>query len=129
MSHTIPSTGAATPEQMHEAHRWWIEAAKAAKINMKGFKPNAPLAKRKAWAARAGLEIATMLSRYSTKLQRSTESQIRQNVEYAARKGMYLPPEYIRVDEAQKGSPPASRRPQSRHADPRGTSCPGPAGV
>ena len=49
------------------------------------------------------MEIAAVLSRFSSKLQHSTHAQVQHTVEYAARHKMYVPPEYICVDEAEKG--------------------------
>ena len=49
------------------------------------------------------MEIAVVLSRFSSKLQHNTHAQVQHNVEYAARNKMYVPPEYICVDEAEKG--------------------------
>jgi DNA invertase Pin-like site-specific DNA recombinase len=97
------SLGGASEELARKAHGWWIEAAKKAGINLTGFDPNAPLAERIAWAIQAGLDIAVVLSRFSSKFQHSTDAQVQYNVEYGAWHGLYTPPEFICVDEAEKG--------------------------
>jgi site-specific DNA recombinase len=97
------SVGGADEELARAAHQWWIETAKKARIDLTGFDPAAPLAERIAWASQAGLEIAAALSRFSSKLQHSTQAQVQHAVEYAAFHKMYTPPEYISVDEAEKG--------------------------
>jgi DNA invertase Pin-like site-specific DNA recombinase len=95
--------GGASDELALKAHQWWLNVAKTAGIDLTGFDHNAPLAERIAWALQAGMEIAAVLSRYSSKLQHSTDAQIQYNVEYAARHRLYTPPEFLCVDEAQKG--------------------------
>jgi DNA invertase Pin-like site-specific DNA recombinase len=95
--------GGADEELAVTAHQWWVETAMKAGIDLTGFDPQAPLAERIAWAIQAGLEIAAVLSRFSSKLQHSTRAQVQCNVEYAGHHKMYVPPEFICVDEAQKG--------------------------
>ena len=97
------SVGGADEELARDAHKWWIDAAQKANIDLTGFNPDAPLAERIAWAIELGLEIAAVLARYSTKLQHSTAAQVQFNVEFAATHKIYAPPEYISVDEAAKG--------------------------
>ena len=74
------------------AHEWWIDAARKAGIDLSGFDPAAPLAERIAWAIQAGLEIAAVLSRFSSKLQHSTTAQVQHNVEYAGKAQACTPP-------------------------------------
>jgi DNA invertase Pin-like site-specific DNA recombinase len=97
------TVGGADEELAATAHQWWIETAKKAGIDLTGFDPQAPLAERIAWAIQAGLEIAVVLSRFSSKLQHSTRAQVQHTVEYAGHHKMYVPPEFICVDEAEKG--------------------------
>lgn len=95
--------GGANDQLASMAHQWWIAMAARAGIDLTGFDPRAPLAERIAWAIQAGLEIAVVLSRFSFKLQHSTEAQVQHNMEYAGGHMMYVPPEFICVDEAKKG--------------------------
>lgn len=97
------SAGGADDELARSAEQWWIEAAKKAGIDMTGFDPAAPLAERIAWAIQAGLDIGAILSRFSSKLQHSTAAQVQHTIEYAGCHKLYVPPEFICVDEAQKG--------------------------
>jgi len=76
----------------------------AAGIDLSGFDPDAPLIDRLSWAREMGLDIGGCYSRYSTKLQHSTYDQVRASVMYGARHKIYIPPEYVCVDEAVKGS-------------------------
>jgi hypothetical protein len=99
----LPAAGAATEEVASKSHQWWIDAAAKAGIDLTGFDPAAPLLARIAWAEQASLDIATVLSRYSSKIQHSTEAQVQHNVEYAAWHRFYPPPEFVCVDEAVKG--------------------------
>src|SRR5262245_56237583 len=100
---TLPSEGAAGEGLQRQAHLTWVEAAGKAGVDLRGFRPDAPLAERLAWARGQGLEIAAVLSRFSTKLQHSTQTQVQENVEFAAWHRMYPPPEYVCVDEAVSG--------------------------
>jgi hypothetical protein len=97
------AAGGADDELAREAAQWWIAAAQKAAINLSGFDPDASLAERIAWAVEAGLEIAVILSRFSSKLQHSTRAEVEHTIEYAGLHKMYVPHEFICVDEAQKG--------------------------
>lgn len=97
------ATGGADEELGREATQWWIDASQKAGINLTGFDPGAPLAERIAWAVEAGLDIAVILSRFSSKLQHSTRAQVQHTIEYAGLHKMYVPPEFLCVDEAEKG--------------------------
>ena len=99
----IPPQGAANPKLMADAHRMWFEAAAKCGVDMTGFDLAAPFGSRIAWALQRGLEIGLVYTRYSTKLQGSTEDQVRACVTYAATHGIYVPPECLCVDEATKG--------------------------
>ena len=81
----------------------WAEAAAAAGVSMEGFDPDVDHQRLVAWAVARGLIIGALYSRYSTKMQQSTEDQIRECVIWAARHGMFIPPKFISVDEAVKG--------------------------
>jgi DNA invertase Pin-like site-specific DNA recombinase len=100
---TFPSQGSAGDDLSRQAHQWWLEAAAKSGIELTGFDPDAPLAQRVAWALQAGLLIAAVYCRYSSKNQHSTHDQVRANVTYAGQHGMYVPPEFLCVDEAVKG--------------------------
>jgi site-specific DNA recombinase len=99
----LPTAGVASPAVSRQAHAEWLDAARQAGVDLTGFDPDAPLPRRLALAKAAGLVIATIYTRFSTKGQHSTADQIRACVLHAARNGMYTPPELICVDEAAKG--------------------------
>lgn len=99
----IPNVGAANPEVMQLVAEKWMAAAKAMGVNLIGFDPQAPLADRVAWALSQGLQIGCILARFSSKLQHSTTAQAIECAEYAAKHGIYVPPEYLCVDEAKSG--------------------------
>src|ERR1700687_2672023 len=44
------SVGGADEELARDAHKWWIDAAQKANVDLSGFNPEAPLAERIAWA-------------------------------------------------------------------------------
>jgi hypothetical protein len=85
------------------AHEAWAEAAARAGIDLSGFDPESSLVARLAWAAAKGLEVGAALSRYSSKLQHSTAAQVEACVRFAAAHRIYIPPEYVCVDEAVTG--------------------------
>ena len=95
--------GAVDEALTRKAHQWWQEAAALCRPDLSGFDRAADFDDRVAWAATCGLEIGTVYSRFSTKLQHSTDDQVRECVQWAARNGIYVPPELISVDEGVKG--------------------------
>jgi DNA invertase Pin-like site-specific DNA recombinase len=99
----LPIPGAASVDLRRAAHQDWIEAAGKAGLDLSGFDPNAPLDQRVSWALQAGLVIACVYVRFSSKQQHSTADQVRVNVLFAASNRMYVPPELLCVDEAEKG--------------------------
>src|SRR5829696_2105979 len=99
----LPSSGAASEELCRHTCRWWVEAAGPAGIDLAGFDPEAPLGQRLAWARAAGLQVGAVYSRFSSKLQHSTDDQVRADVTWAAQHRVYTPPEFVSVDEAVKG--------------------------
>lgn len=103
MVNGIPIEGSVSVEIAENMHRWWTESATAAGVDLTGFDPQAPLASRIAWARQRNLLIGGALARFSTKLQHSTDAQLQQNVEWGARNGCYVVPEYTCVDEATSG--------------------------
>ncbi|REJ88284.1 MAG: recombinase [Planctomycetota bacterium] len=108
MSTDLSNAGGADNELARNVHEWWQEAAEKAevddkKLDLSGFDPDASLDERIAWALVQGLDIGTVYSRYSSKRQHSTADQVRTCVQHAAGKGIYCPPEYVCVDEAQRG--------------------------
>ena len=103
MTMKLPPAGAAKPELMAEAHQEWIEEARKNGIDLSTFDPTASLEERIAWAMSVGLEIVCCLSRFSSKLQHSTGDQVLANAKFAAAHKMYLPPEFISVDEGVSG--------------------------
>jgi DNA invertase Pin-like site-specific DNA recombinase len=103
MTTGLPSDGSASPEQQASASRWWTETASKCGVDLSSFDASAVLAVRLAWAAAAGLAIGTVCTRFSTKFQDSTEDQIRACVDWAAKNQIFIPPEFLCVDEAVKG--------------------------
>jgi DNA invertase Pin-like site-specific DNA recombinase len=95
--------GAADAEVRELAHREWLEAARRGGLELAKFDPDAKLEERIAWALGAGLVVAVLYARFSTKHQNSTADQVRACVVYAASHGMYVPPELICADEGVKG--------------------------
>ena len=103
MTFQLSEAGGANHELALDVHVWWQAAAKNAGIDLSSFNPNAPLDSRIAWALERGLEIGTVYSRFSSKRQHSTADQVRTSVQHAAAKGIYCPPEFVCIDEAQRG--------------------------
>ncbi|TWU40059.1 hypothetical protein Q31b_34030 [Novipirellula aureliae] len=103
MNHEIRSMGAANQELTRRAHQWWAEMAAIHNIDLVGFDPESTSETRIAWAISNGFEIGTIYSRFSTKLQNSTDDQVRECIQWAAKNSIYVPPELISVDEAAKG--------------------------
>ncbi len=103
MSFQLPDEGAASAELARQTHAWWLAAAEKAEIDVAGFDPDAPLNERIAWALGQGLEIGAVYSRFSSKRQHGNGDQVRTCVEHAASKGIYCPPEFVSMDEAQRG--------------------------
>jgi DNA invertase Pin-like site-specific DNA recombinase len=99
----LPTAGAASLEIAKLVQETWLREAAKSGINLDGFDPSSSLADRIAWARGKELAIGSALSRFSSKLQHSTAAQISDCVLYAARHGIYLPPEYVCVDEAVSG--------------------------
>lgn len=103
MNSNIPSIGAANEKLTRDADKWWSEMAAVQNFDLTGFNPEATLETRIAWASAKGYEIGTIYSRFSTKLQHSTDDQVRENIQWAAKNRIYVPPELISVDEGVKG--------------------------
>lgn len=77
---------------------WWQDAARLANVDVSGLDPAAPITQRVVWAESKGLSIGGVLARQSTKMQHSIDDQVRECVQDAARKKIYVPPEYICTD-------------------------------
>ena len=103
MNSKIPNEGAANVEITQKTIDWWSEMAAIQGTDLTKFDPNASLEQRVTWALSIGLMIGAIYSRYSTKMQKSTEAQVLENVQWAAKNGIYVPPEYVSVDEGVKG--------------------------
>lgn len=103
MNSLLPSAGSASAEVMAMAHDHWREAAHRHDVDLEGFDVHASLVDRLAWAQSRHLQFAALLRRHSTREQRSTMVQIMACLDYAASHGMYVPPEYICVDEGESG--------------------------
>lgn len=103
MLNCIPDAGAASAECQSLIRDVWFEEATRHGVDLTQFNPHAPLSDRLSWAAGERLEIGGILSRFSTKLQHSTDAQVHDNLVYAAGHKIYVPPEFACVDEAQSG--------------------------
>lgn len=99
----LPAAGAAGSELAAEVRDVWLAEAIRAGLDVGDYDPAAPLGDRLAWAARRGLTVATVLSRYSSSGQRSTTDQVRECTAFAAANGLFVPPEYVCVDEGTTG--------------------------
>lgn len=103
MDALLPAAGGVSPELARHTHDYWAAAAAKSGIDMANFAPNTPLHARLAWAQVRGLDVATILARFSTRMQHSTTSQVEENLAYAAAHKFYVPPEFVCVDEAISG--------------------------
>ncbi|MCD0462484.1 recombinase family protein [Roseiconus lacunae] len=103
MHHQISEDGGVSAELARNALDHWMTAA-AAGINLDGLDPTASHEDLVKWARSRGLDIGSIYSRFSTKMQQSTEDQIRENLYWAARNNIFVPPRFISVDEGAKGS-------------------------
>ncbi len=103
MDMDLPTEGGAGEELARKAADSWIEAATRGEVDLTGFQLGSPLIERLAWARGRGLEIGGSYSRYSTKMQDSTWTQVNGCVKYAGLNRIYLPPEMLSTDESVKG--------------------------
>jgi site-specific DNA recombinase len=103
MQNDIPEAGSANADLQALIDSVWIEATLNRQLDLTGFDPSTPLSERLAWALAHKFEIGGILSRFSSKLQHSTEAQVRDSVQYAASHSIYVPPEFVCVDEAVSG--------------------------
>lgn len=104
MKYELSTSGSINEELARDAADWWLAAALDKNPKLAGFDHTQSLEKRIAWALKKGFEVATIYSRYSTKLQNSTADQVRECIVWAAKNGIYAPPEFICIDEGVKGS-------------------------
>ncbi len=95
--------GGASEELAKKAVDSWIEAAARGEIDLTDFQAEAPLADRFAWARGLGLGIGGGYSRFSTKMQDSTWTQVKSCVTFGGLNRIYVPPEMLCVDESVKG--------------------------
>lgn len=103
MSLPLSEDGAASMELAADVSKWWEDAAERARIDLTNFNPQAQLEQRIAWAQAQRLLIGTAYSRFSSKRQHSTSDQIRTCVQHATSVDIYCPPEFVCVDEGQRG--------------------------
>ncbi|NLF71023.1 MAG: recombinase family protein [Candidatus Anammoximicrobium sp.] len=103
MNALLPTAGSASPDLVQLVQQTWSEIAARAGIDVMGFDPAASLVDRLAWAQSKGLDIGAVLSRFSSKLQHSTTAQVLDCVSFAANHGIYVPPEFVCVDEGVSG--------------------------
>jgi site-specific DNA recombinase len=103
MLQKLPSEGAASPEVMMQAETAWLAAAENGGLLSQGFDLRASLADRIAWMRLHGYSIGVACARYSHTLSRSTVDQVVEIMIFTARKKVYVPPEFVCVDEAVTG--------------------------
>lgn len=90
--------GSISRELADQAHAWWLEAMGASQMDLSGFDASASFNERIAWAKGHGFKLTGILARQSTKMQHSIDSQVRENVVFAAQKKLYPAPEFICAD-------------------------------
>lgn len=103
MNFNLPGMCAANEKLILNAIKWWSETAAEHNINLAGFDSNACLEERLAWANKLGFAIGTIYSRCYLKVQQSKEDQVREVIQWAAKDRIYIPPEFICVDESAEG--------------------------
>ena len=104
MHHEPHEDGAVSSELARKALNHWATAAAIAGVDLEGFDPEATHDEQVAWARSKGLIIGADYARYSTKMQQSTEDQIRETMYWAAKNKIFVPPKFISIDEGVKGS-------------------------
>lgn len=100
--HSITNLGIANEQLRNKADDWW-HASAALDSTLRSRNLNGNLESRIESARHRGWQVGTVYSRFSTKLQHSTDDQVRECVQWAGRNGIYVPPELISVDEGVKG--------------------------
>lgn len=100
---TLSQNGALRQELVPLITNTWLEYAAVADIDLKNFPRTGTLQERVVWARGRGLSIGTILTRYSTKDQDSTEAQAAECLKAAVEKNIYVPPEYVCADEGVSG--------------------------
>ena len=99
MNTELPVAGSASAELVQMAHDIFVEAAVKSGIDLSGFDSAASLQDRVAWAQAHDFGIGTILDRYSQKLQLSTTVQVKECLQFAMAQKIYVPPEFICIDE------------------------------
>ena len=99
----LPTKGAVPKNIARPLQDIWCEEAARFGVDLSQYEPRAPLGQRIAWAKQLGLQVGSAYSRFSTKLQKSTEDQLRACMVHAARSGIYIPVELLCIDEGVKG--------------------------
>ncbi|MDM4015138.1 recombinase family protein [Roseiconus lacunae] len=100
--HSITNLGIANEQLRNKADDWW-HASATFNSTLRSFDSNGALKSKIESAQHHGWQVGTVYSRFSTKLQHSTDDQVRECVQWAGRSGIYVPPELISVDEGVKG--------------------------
>jgi hypothetical protein len=103
MSFLITDAGGPGVDLARKAIEHFQEVATQAGIDFTGFNPDAPLHEQIKWAEERGLTIGTTYVRSSSKIQHSSKDQLRQNIYATVRSGIFVPPQFICLDEAKKG--------------------------
>ncbi|MCH8149824.1 MAG: recombinase family protein, partial [Planctomycetes bacterium] len=103
MNYLVTDAGGPGEELARKAIEYFREAAKRESIDLVDFDPSAPLDQQIAWAEAQGLDIGCTYLRFSSKIQHSSEDQLRENILVAARLRIFIPPQLICLDEAKKG--------------------------
>jgi len=103
MNFLVTDAGGPGEELARKAIEYFQDAALKEGIDLTDFDPEAPLHQQIAWAEARGLSIGCTYLRFSTKIQHSSEDQLRENIFAAARLKVFIPPHLICLDEAKKG--------------------------
>jgi site-specific DNA recombinase len=103
MDIALPIEGSVSVELATRIHEVWIEEASTHGIDVASLVAGRSLGERIAWARSHDLQIGGPLSRYSSKLQHSTQAQLMDCVIFAARNRIYVPPEFACIDEGVSG--------------------------
>lgn len=103
MTIELQSAGSASAELQRGAHEAFVDCAVTCGLDLSGFDPSASLAQRVEWAVAHGLEIGTILSRFSPRLRQSTTAQVYECLHVATAQKIFIPPELICVDEGNSG--------------------------
>ena len=76
MSFKLSSMGAVSEELARTVHSAWAAAAITAGMDLTGFDPASPIAERVNWARNAGLDVAAVYGRSTTRYPQPVAEQV-----------------------------------------------------